>query len=464
MDGLPTGGAVHFVGIGGAGMSGLAEAALRAGYRVTGCDASEGDTVEHLRGLGAEVFIGHSAEHAEDADALVVTSAVPTDHPELEAAARRGIPVVKRAAALGAWVRRGRTIGVAGTHGKTTTTAMTAEILTAAGLDPTAFVGGTVASWDSNVRVGSDTWFVVEADEFDRSFLSLDPDVAIVTNVEADHLDIYGDPSGVDRAFEAYLERVRADGSVVACADDAGASRLIQSIRTDTVTYGLNAGSMLRAVDLRADRGTSRFSVWERGEDRGPLAVAAPGVHNVRNALGAAAAARTLGLSWASIRDGLARFRGVRRRFQTVGSAQDVVVVDDYAHHPTEVRATLDAARRAFPEQRIVAVFQPHLYSRTRDFHAEFGRALALADVVWVTGIYPAREAPIPGVTGDLVAEAARGAGAVTHYHEPLDDLAEVVGGHLDAGDLCLTMGAGSIERVGGELIEVLKKRGEVGS
>ncbi len=460
LSGLSPAGRVHFVGIGGAGMSALAEAVSAAGYDVTGCDAAEGERLAHLRSLGIETAVGHAAEHAERADALVVTAALASDHPELAEARRREIPVVKRAAALGAWVRKGRIVAVAGTHGKTTTSAMAAELLAAAGERPTAFVGGTVARWKSNYLAGDDRLFVVEADEYDRSFLELEPDIAIVTNVEADHLDVYGDLAGVDTAFGQFLSRVRPGGTVLVCGDDHGSSRIAQSVSGPTVVaYGLNPGLALRAVDLKTDAGGTRFQVWDRGEPRGELFVPQPGVHNVRNALAAAGAARALGVSWDAIRQGITGYGGVGRRFETVGVVDAVHVVDDYAHHPTEVAATLRAARTAFPERRLVAVFQPHLFSRTRDFHEEFGVALAEADVAWVTGIYPARERPIEGVTGQLVAEAARKAGGQIRYREALDGLAAAVADGLEPGDLCLTMGAGSIERVGGEIIAALEAK-----
>ncbi len=462
LDGLEAGGHVHFVGIAGAGMSALAEAVHRAGFRVSGCDAQDGERMGHLRSLGIEATVGHAREHAGGADALVVTAALPADHPELEAARGRGIPVVKRAAALGAWVNRGKVVAVAGTHGKTTTSAMTAEVLAVAGQRPTAFVGGTVARWSSNYLAGEDRVFVVEADEFDRSFLELDPDVAIVTSVEADHLDIYGDLAGVDAAFTAFLARLRGGGTVLACGDDHGASRVVQSLSppTTVVTYGLNPGLALRAVELRTTAGATRFGVWERGEARGELVVPLPGTHNVRNALAAAGAARALGVGWEKIRDGIEGYGGVGRRFETVGAVGGVIVVDDYAHHPTEVAATVGAARAAFSERRLVTVFQPHLYTRTRDFHEQFGTALAEADVVWITGIYPAREQPIAGVTGELVADAARRAGAQVAYREALDGLASEVAAGLRPGDVCVTMGAGSIERLGAEIVSELERSG----
>ena len=475
------GGVIHFMGIGGAGVSALAEAVLRSGGEVTGCDLRPGPATQRLETLGARVQEGHDPAHVSGVAAVVASAAVPADHPELVAAGERGLPVLKRARALGSWVNRGRVVAVAGTHGKTSTTAMTAEILATGGLDPTAFVGGKVPSWDGNYRHGRSELFVVEADEYDRSFHELDPDVAVVTNVEADHLDIYGDLDGIREGFRTFVEsvpggsaspagaattgRTPASGRVIVCGDDPEASRLLPVVGGRGYAYGLNPGVQLRAVDVRAgDTGSSggegeprgfRFRVVEEGRDRGEARLRVPGLHNVRNALAAAAVARFLGVGWDDVFAGLERYRGVGRRFQRLGTVAGVEVVDDYAHHPTEVRATLHAARAAHPERRLVAVFQPHLFSRTRDFHREFGAALALADEAWVTDVYPAREEPIPGVTGEMVVEATlRSGGRSVHYHPELDGLAESVAASLRPGDLCITMGAGSVEVVGPRILE----------
>ncbi len=453
-------GPVHFAGVGGAGMYALAELLLRSGCPVSGCDVRDGRNVRELRELGARVSVGHDASHLDDAVALVITSALPADHPELLAAHERGIPVLKRAQALGAWVNPGRVVAVAGTHGKTTTTALATEILARAGLDPTGLVGGRVAAWSGNLRYGGSDLYVVEADEYDRSFHTLEPDVAVVTNLEADHLDIYGDLDGVETGFRRFLDGVRPDGRVVVCADDPGASRLLAGVPGEAYSYGTSAGSMLRAVDVEHHVGGVRCTLVEEGEERGRLELGLGGLHNLRNALGAAAAARWLGSSWDAIRAACADFSGVGRRFQLLGAADDVVVVDDYAHHPTEIAATLQAARAAYPERRLVVAFQPHLYSRTRDFAEEFGEALGSADLLWVTDVFPAREAPIPGVTGELVADAARSSGrADVRYREALEGLADAMAGEVRAGDVVFTLGAGSVETVGPELLERLEER-----
>ena len=464
---LLTAGTVHFMGVGGAGMCALAEAVLRGGGQVTGCDRDPGDGVRALERLGVQVRGGHDPSHVDEAVALVVSAAIPDSHPEIRAAREAGLPVLKRAEALGGWVHRGTVVAVSGTHGKTTATAMVTSILEAAGMDPTGFVGGETVQWRGHLRPGRDDLFVVEADEYDRSFHHLRPTVALVTNMEADHLDVYGDLEGVGRAFHTFLEGIRDDGVAVICADDSGAASLLTGLGRGGWSYGLSAGSQYRAEDVRIRGWESVFRVRERGSARGRVRIHVPGLHNVRNALGAAATARGLGVGWDAIRDGLAAYGGVRRRFQELGRPRGIRVVDDYAHHPTEVEAVLRAARTAEPRARLVAVFQPHLYSRTRDFAGEFGTALALADVVWITGIYPAREEPIPGVDAALVARAvekAREQDGVpvreVHLHEELDTLVEALAGHLAPGDLCLTMGAGSIEKVGPELVKALQKRG----
>jgi UDP-N-acetylmuramate--alanine ligase len=444
-------GPVHFMGIGGAGMCALAELFLREGGQVTGCDLKENEATRRLTEMGARISLGHDAGHVTEAAGLVITAAVPADHPEILAARTRDIPVWKRAEALGQVVNQGTVVAIAGTHGKTSTTALTVQVLAEAGLDPTGLVGGSVAGWGGNLRLGSDL-YVVEADEYDRSFLTLEPDVAVVTNLEADHLDIYGSYSGVRDAFQRFLSRRRPEARAIICADDPGASCLLPRVNGSGYTYGLSAGSQLRAVEVNPDPSGTCFRIMEDGYDRGTACLPVPGVHNLRNALAAAAVGRHLGASWDAIREGWASFRGVGRRFQRLGEPGGVMLVDDYAHHPTEIAATLDAARSAYPGRRIVAVFQPHLYTRTRDFALDFGRALALADHVWVTDIFPAREEPIPGVDGGVVARAAVRAGAQVTEHPELDGLARAVAAEARPGDVIVTLGAGSIERVGPEL------------
>jgi UDP-N-acetylmuramate--alanine ligase len=392
-----------------------------------------------------------------------VTSAVRADHPEMQAARDAGIPILKRAQALGAIVNHGTIVAIAGTHGKTTTTALTTATLAAAGLEPTGLVGGRVPAWGGNLHLGGDTLFVVEADEYDRSFLTLRPSVAVVTTLEADHLDIYGSLEGVEEAFAEFFRSVDPGGLIVACADDSGVGRLLPRLgeaSAPVVTYGTSAGSMLRADSIHSEGLETSFSVRERGELLGTATVRLPGLHNVRNALAAIAVARHLEVDWPAIAVGIASYEGVSRRFERIGEVAGVLVIDDYAHHPTEVDATLRAARAAFSDRRIVAVFQPHLYSRTRDFAAEFGRALALADLTFVADVYAAREAPIAGVTGEMLVNHAATAGADVHYLPDRASVAARVSEHLRAGDLCITLGAGDLDETARELLSMLAGAG----
>jgi len=457
---LAHGGPVHFMGICGAGMSALAEMVLRAGGRVTGCDAQPSEAADHLRSLGAVVVEGHDPAHGQDAVAVVATAAVPQDHAELVAARKRGIPVVKRAQALAAVVNRGRLAAVAGTHGKTTTTAMTTEILAAAGLEPTGFVGGRVPTWGSGLRPGRDDLFVVEADEYDRSFLHLRPEAIVVTSVEADHLDVYGSLEQVENAFAQFIGLLAPDGLVAACTDDPGVQRLLRRAdRAGVLRYGTGPEAELRAaaIDLLAEG--SRFRLVEGGEALGWIELRAPGMHNVRNALGAFALARHFGADLAAAQRALADFDGVGRRFERL-AAGNIALVTDYAHHPTEIEATLAAARGAFRDRRLVAAFQPHLYSRTKDFAADFGRSLAAADIVFVTDVYAARELPVPGVTGELVADATRRAGGrAVYYHPDITTLPETLSAFLMPGDACIAMGAGSIDGAARALARLLAGR-----
>lgn len=445
------------MGIGGAGMAPLAELVRRSGGEVTGCDGRHSPTLDSLAGRGVVVAVGHSPMHVEGCSALVVTSAIPRDHPEIAAAREAAIPVIRRAEALGAIVNRGTVVGVAGTHGKTTTTALTTYVLESAGLQPTGVVGGRVRVWDGNLRHGDGSIYVVEADEYDHSFLSLEPTVAVVTTLEADHLDVFGSLGGVEKAFLDYIERVRRDGVIVACGDDHGVGRLIAARSPGgppVVTYGLGPGSMLRAEDVAVRGRTTTFTVRERGRRLGSATLNIPGLHNVRNSLAAIGVGRFFGVEWKAIAPALEQYRGVDRRFEIVGEKGGVLVVDDYAHHPTEIEATLAAARAAYPDRRIVAVFQPHLYSRTRDFAEGFGRALARADLLFVTDIYPAREAPIEGVTGEMIVAPARAAGADVRYLPDRATVAAEVAAELRENDVCLTLGAGDLDAAAREILD----------
>lgn len=448
---------IHFQGIGGAGMSALAELCLRRGAAVTGCDQNP-DGAADLVALGVTAARGHDASHVEGHRALVVSSAIPKDHAEVLRARALGIPVIRRAEALAEATAGGTLIAVAGTHGKSTTTVMTTEALAAAGKNPTGVVGARVSAWEGNLSRGGHGIFVVEADEYDRSFLALQPTVAVVTNVEADHLDIYRDLQDIHDTFAEFVGRARY---VVLCADDPGANAMPSPVKAEVIRYGLSSpDARLVAKDLRHADGRTTFAVVYDGKALGEVTLGVPGVHNVRNALAALACGiGPWGLTVPQMAPGLAAFVGAERRFQRLGSAAGVEVVDDYAHHPTEVQATLAAAREAFPGRRIVVAFQPHLFSRTRDFAREFGAALALADLVALADIYPAREKPIAGVTSALVADAARAAGRAPAWEGPRTAMAEGLAALVREGDVVFTVGAGDITRTGPELLARLEAR-----
>jgi UDP-N-acetylmuramate--alanine ligase len=446
---------VHFVGIAGAGMSALAELFIRRGVTVTGCDMNPSGAAD-LERLGVRVT-KHDSSHVAGARALVVTSAMPKDHPELVRARECGVPVIRRAEALGEVTVGRELVAIAGTHGKTTTTVMTTAALSEADRNPTALVGGRVAAWEGNLRAGGDTLYVVEADEYDRSFLALTPTVAVVTNVEADHLDIYKDLADIRGAFAQFARGAR---TIVLCGDDKGASSLPTPSSTEVIRYGIDSrDARLVARDVTSAGRGSSFDVVFDDEMLGAVVLEVPGRHNVLNALAAVAAGISLGAPFDGLARGLGAFRGVERRFQRLGEARGVSVIDDYAHHPTEIAATLAAARGTFPGRRIVAAFQPHLYTRTRDFSTEFGVALAAADVIFLTEIYPAREKPIEGVTSSLIEQALKEAGGKLAWRGERSALASSLADAVKDGDVVITIGAGDITKTGPELLERLGHR-----
>ena len=447
---------VHFVGIAGAGMRALAELLARRGVIVTGCDANPGSTND-LAEFGIEVITGHDPNHVNGAREVIVTSAMPKDHPEVVRARELGIPIIRRAEALGQAVAGGKLVGIAGTHGKTTTTVMTTAALAAAGLRPTGLAGGRVAEWKGNLHYESDQLFVVEADEYDRSFLTLSPTIAVVTNVEADHLDIYRDLDDITSTFSRY---VREAAVVILCADDAGASSVALPASAEVIRYGITSpDARLTASDIRSTGHATTFAVSYDGSPLGEVALRVPGHHNVQNSLAAIGSGFALGVSLDAMRDGLLQFGGVERRFQRLCDVAGVTIVDDYAHHPTEIVATLQAARSSYPDRRIVAAFQPHLFTRTRDFADAFGQALAKADSVFLAEIYPAREKPIAGITSDLVAAATERAGRKVAWQGPRKELAAALCAFTRDGDVVITIGAGDITRTGPELREQLEGR-----
>jgi UDP-N-acetylmuramate--alanine ligase len=445
---------IHMIGIGGAGMSGIAEVLGNRGHAVTGSDLKESPYTRRLGETGITVFIGHAAEQVGDADRVVISTAIPKTNPELLEARRRSIPVIPRAAAL-AWILEGsRSIAVAGTHGKTTTTSMTAHVLRALGEDPTALVGGELNDIGSNVAFGRADLVVAEADESDRSLLQLRPQAAVVTNVEFDHPDFYASLDDVLETFSAFVASLPSDGHLVVCADDPSCPRLINDAPCPDTTYGISAG------DLRAELLTpNRYVLSENGERRGTVELGVYGRHNVLNSLAAAGIARWLGHDAYQAASTLKDFSGVRRRFQLKGERAEVRVLDDYAHHPTELSATLEAARATAPSGgRIVAVFQPHRYSRTRKLYREFGGAFAAADAVLITEVYGAGEMPQPGVNGKLVVDAIceTSEHPDVYYIPQQDDVPKVLREISERGDVVLTLGAGDISRAGEVLLELL--------
>src|SRR3954470_13454090 len=465
-------GRVHFMGIGGAGMSGIARIMLARGVAVGGCDAKDSRALAALRARGADVQIGHDPAHAADADTVVVSSAIRGDNEELVAAHELGRRVLPRAAALASVMAGRRGISVAGTAGKTTTTSMLTVAIQACGGDPSYAIGGDLNEPGSNAHTGSGEFFVAEADESDRSFLMLSPEVAVVTNVEADHLDNYGDADAVHAAFRTFIERIEPGGAVALGADDAGSRALAEAARTRdlrVVTFGTAADADVRVDDLALDSGWARFQLVAGGRRLGEITLRVPGRYNAVNAAGALAVGLLLGLPFTDMARGLAEFTGARRRFEPKGAAAGVRVYDDYAHHPTELRAVLEAARQLTGDGRLVTVFQPHLYSRTRVFAEAFAEALGAADVAVVMEVYAAREDPVPGVTGVLIADAVPAARTHVIFEPSWSAVPELVAGLVRSGDLVMTVGAGDVTLLGPEILEILADRpgaapGQVGS
>lgn len=457
---LTPGAHVHLVGAGGAGMSALGTVLLERGHPVSGSDLRASRQVDALRALGADVAVGHHEQLPSGVEVVVVSTAVRADNPELAAAKAAGIPVWRRAELLAALLTGRRGVLVSGTHGKTTTTAMLTVALQQAGLDPSFAIGGTLNDAGTSAHHGTGEVFVAEADESDGSFLAYRPDVAVVTNMELDHHDHWASESELASAFAAFLDHRAPGGTAVCGADDVGSRRLAAAAQPPVVTFGLTAEDAdVTAHDLEFGREATTFRVTAGGADLGRWQIQLPGAHNVANALAVVAVARVLDLDLDAVNAGLAGFAGTQRRFQRVGERHGVTVVDDYAHHPTEVRAVLAAARQSHPVGRLVAVFQPHLYSRTAALADDFGAALADADVVLVTDVYAAREDPVPGVTGELIADAARAVGADAEYVGGVASLPDAVAALAADGDLVLTLGAGDITEVGGQILQRLEQR-----
>jgi len=449
---------VHFVGIGGAGMSGIAEVLLNLGYQVSGSDLSENAATCRMQELGAKVWRGHAAEHITGADAVVISSAVKEDNPEVIAARARHVPVVPRALMLAELMRLKQGIAIAGTHGKTTTTSLVASVLAEGGMDPTFVIGGRLVSAGSHAKLGGGEFIVVEADESDASFLYLQPVLAAVTNIDADHMETYDHSlDKLRQAFVDFVQRLPFYGVAVLCADDANVRAIMPALTKTVVTYGLAAGAQIRALDIKASGGQMKFRiVRENGKQLPDLAATLnlPGLHNVQNALAAVAVGMEVGVPDAQIVKALAEFRGVGRRFQQYGEVRlaaggSFALVDDYGHHPVEMAATIAAARGAFPGRRLVLAFQPHRYTRTRDCFEDFVRVLSIVDVLLLTDVYPAGEAPIVAADGRALVRAVRVQGKIEPiFAENVADLPAAVSAVVRDGDVVLIMGAGSIGNV----------------
>lgn len=445
---------IHFVGIGGIGMSGIAEVLVNLGYRVSGSDLKETPITQRLAALGVIVQQGHVAENITGAHAVVISSAVKGDNPEVVAAHQAKIPVIPRGEMLAELMRMKQGVAVAGSHGKTTTTSMVAQVLSEGGLDPTIVIGGRLGTLGSNAKLGRSAYLVAEADESDGSFLLLTPTLAVITNIDQEHLDHYGSFEALLDAFVDFGNRVPFYGCVFACLDDPMVASIRPRLTRQVRTYGTNPQADIQALDLRQEGFRSTFAVRAFGEDLGDFSIAVPGRHMVLNALAAIGIALELGLERVGIKGSLATFTGAERRFQRKGERDGVLVVDDYGHHPTEIAATLCAARAAFPQRRIVAAFQPHRYSRTRALMEAFGRAFFQADVVVVTDIYPAGEPPIPGLTGQTMADNLQQHGQrEVHYVPRLEELPAFLGDLTRPGDVLMTFGAGSITQVASQFL-----------
>ena len=445
---------IHMVGIGGAGMSGIAEVLLNQGYEVSGSDMSDSAVVRHLRELGAHVAVGHAAENVGDVQVLVKSTAINDENPELVEARRRNIAIIPRAEMLAELMRLRQGIAIAGTHGKTTTTSLTASIFDTAGLDPTVIIGGRLNAYGTNAHLGHGEYLIAEADESDGSFLCLLPIINVVTNVDEDHLDHYKTRAGIDEAFVEFMNNVPFYGLNIVCGDDPGVRALLARVKRPVLTYGFAEDNVLRAVPLECGV-RNNFEVWRSGVKLGQVSLPQPGRHNMLNALAAIGAAMEVDISFEKCAEGLNGFGGVGRRFEFKGEKGGVTVVDDYGHHPAEIAATLATARQVFPGRRIIAAFQPHRFSRTQAHFGEFCKVFDNVDQLLLTEIYAASEKPIPGVSGQSLAQGIRQVSITpVEYYQTLNDLAAALPNVLREGDVLLTLGAGSITRLGPAWLE----------
>ncbi|MDR3154985.1 MAG: UDP-N-acetylmuramate--L-alanine ligase [Deltaproteobacteria bacterium] len=452
---------IHFVGIGGIGMSGIAEVLHNMGHRVSGSDLAEGAQVRRLAGLGIEVRLGHEASRVKGADVVVYSSAVKEGNPEVAAARQARIPVIPRAEMLSELMRLKTSVAVAGSHGKTTTCSILGTVLTEGGLDPTLVIGGRVDNLGVNARLGQGDYLVAEADESDGSFLLLSPTVAVVTNIDREHMNYYRDLDHLKETFLTFINRVPFYGSSILCLDDPEVQSLIPYARKRCVTYGLSAQSMVTARNVAREDWGHSFELWAEGELQGTLRVNIPGRHNVLNALAAAAVSREMGVSFQELARGVARLSGVGRRFERKGEARGIRVLDDYGHHPTEIKATLSALAETFPDGRRLVIFQPHRHTRTRDLFDDFVASFNQADLLWVSDIYAAGEEPCEGVDSERLCAALRSHGhGGARYGGRVADIPALVKAEAREGDVILTLGAGNVWEAGAEILRMLEEEG----
>ncbi|HQI37597.1 MAG TPA: UDP-N-acetylmuramate--L-alanine ligase [Spirochaetota bacterium] len=452
---------MHFIGIGGIGMSGIAEILINLGYDVSGSDLRESEQTKRLRQLGATIYIGHYPSNIKDYHVVVTSSAISKNNPEIIEAKKRKIPVIHRSEMLAELVRLKHGIGVAGTHGKTTTSSMLAYILYHGGLNPTAVVGGKVLNFGSNARIGEGQYFVFEADESDGSFLKLLPTIGIVTNIDADHLDHYKYFEGIKEAFITYMNNIPFYGYSVVCMDDPVVAEVLPRIERPYVTYGFNPGANFKATNIKLLNGSTRYSCYYNDKLLGEIVLNLLGKHNIINSLAVVAVALELGLTFGVIAEAIAQFQGVGRRLEKIGETNGIIVVDDYGHHPTEIRATLDALKQL--GKRVIVVFQPHRYTRTQYLYDEFGQAFTMADELFLTEIYPAGEEPIEGVSSNLIQQSVKkheGRDVVVIPH--LDQVPDYICSIVKEGDVIVTLGAGDIYKVGHTILSMLDKKGVV--
>ncbi|MFL3025533.1 MAG: UDP-N-acetylmuramate--L-alanine ligase [Candidatus Neomarinimicrobiota bacterium] len=450
---------VHFVGIGGIGMSGIAELLLNLDFKVSGSDLNDSDIIKNLRSQGAKISNEHHINNIKNCEVVVYSSAVSNENVELIEAVKRKIPIIKRAEMLGELVALKQTsIAIGGTHGKTSTSSMIGSLLSESKLDPTLIVGGLVQNLDTNSKLGNSDLIVVEADEYDKSFLQIKPTIAIITNIEKEHMDCYKNLDDLKSSFIQFANSVPFYGALIACIDSPKVQKMLHLVKRPITTYGLSLQAEISAKNIKYHGENTSYSLYKNNKKIGIVSLNVPGEHNVLNSLAAAAIGFEMGLNIESIIKGLKSYGGVRRRFEIKGIKNDIMVVDDYAHHPTEVSATLQAARDGW-DRRIIAVFQPHLYSRTKDFHKEFAAAFMNSDILIITDIYPARELPIKGVNGELVYNSARSIGHKNvHYVPNIKNIKECLDGLVKSNDMIITIGAGTIWRYGQAYFEHLKK------